>query len=126
MVVGILILIIIILSVRLFLNRRQLLSIRKQVEFIRENETNMELSITSSHRGWSSLAVSLNKLLKDIKEREYVIHKHENSFKQSITSISHDLRTPLTSASGYVQMLYKDELDEVKQLLMLLNMERIV
>lgn len=30
--------------------------------------------------------------------------------------ISHDLRTPLTSASGYIQMLYKDKLDEEKQI----------
>lgn len=115
MVVGILILIIVILSFRLYLHRRQLTSIRKQVEFIRENETNMELSITIRHRGWNSLTISLNKFLKDIKRRKYVTRNQEDSFKQSITSISHDLRTPLTSASGYIQMLYKDELDEQKQ-----------
>lgn len=115
MVVGILVLIIIILSLRLFLNRRQLSSMRKQVEFIRENETNMKLSVTIHHKGFNSLAVSFNKLLKDIRKREYVILKQEDSFKQSITSISHDLRTPLTSASGYIQMLYKDELEEDKR-----------
>ena len=115
MVVGILILIIVILSFRLYLHQRQLTSIRKQVEFIWENETNMELSITIRHRGWRLLAASLNKFLKDIKRRKYVTGNQEDSFKQSITSISHDLRTPLTSASGYIQMLYKDELDEEKQ-----------
>ena len=115
MVVGILILIIGILSFRLYLHQRQLTSIRKQVEFIWENETNMELSITIRHRGWRLLAASLNKFLKDIKRRKYVTGNQEDSFKQSITSISHDLRTPLTSASGYIQMLYKDELDEEKQ-----------
>lgn len=115
MVVGILILIIVILSFRLYLHQRQLTSIRKQVEFIWENETNMELSITIRLRGWRLLAASLNKFLKDIKRRKYVTGNQEDSFKQSITSISHDLRTPLTSASGYIQMLYKDELDEEKQ-----------
>jgi signal transduction histidine kinase len=116
MVVGILVLIIILLSFQFYLDRRQLASLRKQLEFIRENETNMELSITTSHRGWSSFVVLLNKFLKDIKKREYIVRKQEDSFKQAITSISHDLRTPLTSASGYIQMLYKDELDEEKQM----------
>lgn len=115
MVVGILILIIVILSFRLYLFRRQLSSIRKQVEFIRKNETNMELSITIHHKGWNSLVVSLNKLLKDIKRRKYVTLNQEDLFKQTITSISHDLRTPLTSASGYIQMLYKDGIDAKKQ-----------
>lgn len=115
MVVGILILIIVILSFRLYLYRRQLSSIRKQVEFIRENETNMELSITIHQKEWNSLIVSLNKLLKDIKRYKYVTLNQENLFKQTITSVSHDLRTPLTSASGYIQMLYKGGLDEEKQ-----------
>lgn len=115
MVVGILILIIVILSFRLYLYRRQLSSIRKQVEFIRENETNMELSITIHQKEWNSLIVSLNKLLKDIKRCKYVTLNQENLFKQTITSVSHDLRTPLTSASGYIQMLYKGGLDEEKQ-----------
>lgn len=115
MVVGILILIIVILSFRLYLYRRQLSSIRKQVEFIRENETNMELSITIHQKEWNSLIVSLNKLLKDIKRCKYVALNQENLFKQTITSVSHDLRTPLTSASGYIQMLYKGGLDEEKQ-----------
>lgn len=115
MVVGILILIIVILSFRLYLFRKQLSSIRKQVEFIRKNETNMELSITIHHKGWNSLVVSLNKLLKDIKRRKYVTLNQEDLFKQTITSISHDLRTPLTSASGYLQMLYKDGIDAEKQ-----------
>ena len=115
MVVGILILIIVILSFRLYLYRRQLSSIRKQVEFIRENETNMELSIAIHQKEWNSLIVSLNKLLKDIKRCKYVTLNQENLFKQTITSISHDLRTPLTSASGYIQMLYKGGLDEEKQ-----------
>lgn len=115
MVVGIFILIIVILSFRLYLYRRQLSSIRKQVEFIRENETNMELSITIHQKEWNSLIVSLNKLLKDIKRCKYVTLNQENLFKQTITSVSHDLRTPLTSASGYIQMLYKGGLDEEKQ-----------
>lgn len=115
MVVGILILIIVILSFRLYLYRRQLSSIRKQVEFIRENETNMELSITIHQKEWNSLIVSLNKHLKDIKRCKYVTLNQENLFKQTITSVSHDLRTPLTSASGYIQMLYKGGLDEEKQ-----------
>ena len=115
MVVGILILIIVILSFRLYQYRRQLSSMRKQVEFIRENETNMELSITIHQKEWNSLIVSLNKLLKDIKRCKYVTLNQENLFKQTITSVSHDLRTPLTSASGYIQMLYKGGLDEEKQ-----------
>jgi len=75
----------------------------------------MELSITIHQKEWNSLIVSLNKLLKDIKRCKYVTLNQENLFKQTITSVSHDLRTPLTSASGYIQMLYKGGLDEEKQ-----------
>ncbi|WP_455718110.1 sensor histidine kinase [Anaerosporobacter sp.] len=115
MVVGILVLISIILSFRLYLNQRQLSSLIKQLEFIRDNETNREVSIAVQNRKWNSLATLLNQFLKYIKKREYVTRKQEDSFKQSITSISHDLRTPLTSASGYIQMLSTDRLDEEKQ-----------
>ncbi len=41
--------------------------------------------------------------------------KENRSYRESITSISHDIRTPLTSAKGYLQLLCHTELPEQKR-----------
>ncbi|WP_167957557.1 sensor histidine kinase [Anaerosporobacter faecicola] len=115
MVVVILFVLVLLLLIQLYLDRKQVVSLRKQIEFIRDNKTNMELTTSIRKGGFRRLALAMNTLLKEIKKREYVTRKQEDSFKQSITSISHDLRTPLTSATGYIQMLNKGDLDEEKQ-----------
>lgn len=43
--------------------------------------------------------------------------KRENQiYRESIISISHDIRTPLTSAKGYLQMLQKGSVPQEKEL----------
>lgn len=51
------------------------------------------------------LAVRINGLMRAQKQRENRLRRADEAFKESVTGISHDLRTPLTSVSGYLQML---------------------
>ena len=62
-------------------------------------------------RRWR-LIESINTLLETHRQFEIRMTQANRSFKNSITSISHDLRTPLTSASGYIQMLQDFDLPE--------------
>ena len=43
----------------------------------------------------------------------------ENTLKQGIANMSHDLRTPLTSIIGYLKLLEKDEIDKEEALAIL-------
>ena len=45
----------------------------------------------------------------------------ENTLKQGIANMSHDLRTPLTSIIGYLKLLEKDEINKEEALAILKN-----
>jgi len=47
----------------------------------------------------------LNEVLQEYREEMKRLRNENRLYKESITSISHDIRTPLTSAKGYTQML---------------------
>jgi len=53
----------------------------------------------------SELCDTINDILDKQKKIMAAGEKSNREFRQAITNISHDLRTPLTSAIGYVQML---------------------
>jgi Signal transduction histidine kinase len=58
------------------------------------------------------LAVAINKSLEE-KQKIEVQHKRMDlELRQAIANISHDLRTPLTSIMGYVQLLEEDSIPE--------------
>jgi signal transduction histidine kinase len=56
----------------------------------------------------TSLAENINLMSQSIKERNEYEEKIERSKKELITNMSHDLRTPLTSIIGYLNLI-KDE-----------------
>lgn len=75
------------------------------VEIMDTMDTNQLLTVIASQREIKKLVSALNQLIKDIRLSKIQIQRNNQNFRHSITNISHDLRTPLTTADGYIQML---------------------
>lgn len=104
-----------ILGIALFAVRSEIRSLSEQIEFISENDTNMEVTTGSKSKSVRRLSLQINTLLKHYKSAGSEIMRQNKNFRENITSISHDLRTPLTAASGYIQMLCGDISDEKRR-----------
>ncbi|MDF2886674.1 MAG: integral rane sensor signal transduction histidine kinase [Lacrimispora sp.] len=70
-----------------------------------------DLNITVELEGddeFSVMAASLNKMVGDLRELMDKEREAERTKNELITNIAHDLRTPLTSIIGYLELLSKD------------------
>ncbi len=95
------------LYIRICLN---IASLAEQLQEI-ERGSHMELAVQSRQRPLLKLCRELNRTLAS-READYRRYeKGERQLKQNITSLAHDIRTPLTGASGYVQMAVECEDD---------------
>ncbi len=86
----------------------ELKSLRDQMAYInREDKTNKRLSLGFHGFFLDSLVSQINKYIDKGKAREEELSYEKEKIKNQITSISHDLRTPLTSIVGYLDLLEK-------------------
>lgn len=99
-----------ILSALLYFYKKQINIIYDQMKFINDNPTNLKLLSNFPFKSLVNLINIINSSLVRQRETEIKIERLNQNFKKSITSISHDIRTPLTSASGYIQMLNNNNL----------------
>lgn len=78
-------------------------SLQGQLEQIHRG-SHIELAVNSRQRCLLKLCRSLNQTL-SAKDKEHLLYERgEKLLKQNITNLAHDIRTPLTGASGYVQL----------------------
>ena len=101
-VVILLIIIIIILTTYLFLIKKDLKRI--SIDIKKHNSNNLihsEIPI----KELDNLINEINNLIKKSKAKEIDYKRKNIKIKKMMTNISHDLRTPLTSASGYIDIL---------------------
>ncbi|SDX86621.1 Histidine kinase-, DNA gyrase B-, and HSP90-like ATPase [Tepidimicrobium xylanilyticum] len=111
--------IIIILSLLLIVFLTQLLFIKKQLKNITEQlknynmrKTDKKIDITFLNREIESIASEINNLI-DLHIQSNTEKKSaERQLKQAIANMSHDLRTPLTSILGYIQLMEDDEISD--------------
>lgn len=68
-------------------------------------DTNALITLNSSEKSLKRLASSLNKNLSILRKLELEYKNGNQELKQSITNISHDLRTPLTAIRGYLDLM---------------------
>lgn len=103
--VGILVLIIIGLILFLWKYQRQIRDICRQLEFIKEHDSNMMISREIDFGGIGHLTDLLNDLMIEKREEKKNYQEKEKIISETYTSLSHDIRTPLTSLDGYFQLL---------------------
>lgn len=78
---------------------------QEQIGAIMSKDTNAIVRMNIPQKDMADLAEVINNLIKYNRETMVEAKRLNQSFRESITSISHDLRTPLTTASGYIGMI---------------------
>lgn len=75
-------------------------------------DTNMQITVSSGDRHIRRLAADINRELKLLQAQRRRYQQGDRELKEAVTNISHDLRTPLTAISGYLELLEEEEKSE--------------
>ena len=103
--IGFLVFLILCLILILWNYRRQIQDICCQLAFLEEKDSNMLISRQFDFGGIGMLCDRLNTLLLLRREERKKYREREALVSEIYTNLSHDIRTPLTSLDGYIQLL---------------------
>ena len=94
----------------------KIISLKRAVKEIEESlseklttDTNTLIDISSNDKRIRSLAGTLNRELAVFRKEKLRYMNGNNELKNSVTNISHDLRTPLTAICEYIELLEREE-----------------
>jgi len=93
------------LILKVFIMNQEIKNISYSLTNILDSDTNNLITVNSNNKGIKSLAISLNKNLKVLRDLELEYKNGNSEVKTLITNISHDLRTPLTVIRGYLDLM---------------------
>ena len=88
---------------------------RAQVEQHLQNATTVRLDIPCPNGAAEELFAAVNRLLERRLEENAAYRRKEQELRRQIANVSHDLRTPLTSILGYLQLLEQPDLPAEKR-----------
>ena len=96
-----------------------ILSLRKNISEIAERfseklsvDTNTCIFVSIRDRYVRKLASRINKELIELRKERLRLRQGDQELKNAVTNIAHDLRTPLTAISGYLELMEDNPADE--------------
>ncbi len=98
-----------ILLIKIYFMKKSAREIKEKIAERMSADTNTLIDISSSDRDIRALAESLNVQLQQLRREKLRYHQGDTELKEAVTNISHDLRTPLTAISGYLDLLEKEK-----------------
>ena len=90
-----------------FLMIKEIYNIKTQLEFLIDNNSQMRISTGFSIKPFLEFAEIINKFLDSFHNKEKIYINKEKYLQNTIRGLSHDIRTPLTSLDGYLQVVGK-------------------
>ncbi|MDO5410579.1 MAG: HAMP domain-containing sensor histidine kinase [Lachnospiraceae bacterium] len=111
--VGIMAVIIIALLIKLYMLQKAAGEIEEAFADRLETDTNILIDISCNDRYLRSLANSINIQLRKLRRERRRFQQGDRELKHAVANISHDLRTPLTAISAYLDLL--DHLEKSKE-----------
>ncbi|MBR5938695.1 MAG: HAMP domain-containing histidine kinase [Clostridiales bacterium] len=103
------------LFIALFHYRMQIRKNCHQLEVMQKHTSNQRLTSEIPYKEINELVLRINEICNRYQEERIAIEKNENNLKEAIANLSHDIRTPLTSLDGYVQLLVMTDSTEEKE-----------
>lgn len=113
--ICILLCIIIFLTIKLIMIKKSAKEIADKFSEIINSETNILIDISSRDSQMRRLAAQINTQLRNLRSERHRLRHEDIKLKDSVTNISHDLRTPLTAICGYLDLLEREDLNENAQ-----------
>ena len=107
-----LIILIIFAILKLYFIKKSIKEIRIDLKEILKSDTNNLIRISTNDKDIKELAKDLNVELKNLREQRLQYENGNQELKKTITNISHDIRTPLTAISGYIDLMKEDKKEE--------------
>ena len=114
-VIVILLIIIFALAIKLFLIQKTAREIEVQFAERLMTETNTLIDISYQDKTMCRLARRLNSELRKLRKERHRFQQGDLELKSAVTNISHDLRTPLTAISSYLDLLDQVEKSETAE-----------
>ena len=102
--------IIVFLIMKIIAMRLSLKELREDYEERSRIHTNTLLTVSSRDRRVRELAASMNETLVKLRDSYNRYENGDQEIKKAITNISHDLRTPLTAISGYLELAQRQDM----------------
>lgn len=116
-IVKILILIIVLLTIIVAILLYQLISIRKRhiliseiLDEIKEGNPNRRI-LARNNEVTADICYKINDIIAANSSKIAELEKSDKAYKQLMTSLSHDVRTPLTSLIGYLDAIHNNIVD---------------
>lgn len=101
-----------ILGIKLFLMRKAAKEIGDEFSEKLKGDTNTLISISTDDKIMCQLTENINIQLKELRLQRLRYMQGDLELKNAVANISHDLRTPLTAISSYLDLLDKEEKNE--------------
>lgn len=115
----VLIVVIILLSIATFYIIYLKSNIKRVTRMIKEKgqlDTNTIITTTTDNKEIVALIQEVDDMMISFRKLEIDILKKNQSLQRAIVNISHDLKTPLTSALGYIELLQQYDISKEEQI----------
>ena len=110
--ISLMALVIVVLIIKIYLLQKSAKEIQDAFEERLITETNTLIGISSQDPYMRKLADEINKQLRKLRSERHRFQKGDLEVKEAMTNIAHDLRTPLTAISGYMDLLDEEKHSE--------------